>query len=629
VSPERHQKAGHLYHAALEVEPGSRAAFLDGACGGDEELRREAELLLRAHDKGGNYFAEPTLEIAAGLVAERQSLSLAGKSLSHYRVLSLIGAGGMGEVYLAEDMRLGRRLALKLLPASVTNDAERVRRFEQEARAASALNHPNILTIYEIGEVDGCHFIATEYVKGETLRQRMSGKNISLKEALDIIVQIADALSAAHKVGVVHRDIKPENIMIRQDGYIKVLDFGLAKLTERTTTDGRSERGLLPLVSTEPGLVMGTPQYMSPEQVRGIDVDERTDIFSLGIVFYEVLAGRPPFEGSTVSDLIAAILHKEPPPINEAASGVSAALQRIIRRILLKDKEERYQAVEEFLFDIERLQPDEKHLDHHQATLPRLSGRADTQAITETTKAESRAETPKGILVQNINLPGNRTLRIQNALHSIKRHKSAALLTLAALLLVSPAIVYLAYKSSGPSSFNNDSTNQSQGIKTTRIANTGEARSVVISPDGKYVAYTAGDRAKPSIWIKQVTTSNNIQIVPPTSGIYGNLIFPVSGDFIYYNEIGNGLYQVSILGGTSRKIVSTKQFVSSFSLSPDEKKVALLEGPKTLVVVNVDGTERREITKPADYEFFCRLHGHLMEKVLRTLQWITRKDTVL
>lgn len=603
VTPERHQKADHLYHAALEVEPDSRAAFLDDACAGDEELRRAAESMLRAHYKGDNDFEEPTLKLAAGAVAERQSLSLAGKNLSHYRVLSLIGAGGMGEVHLAEDMRLGRRLALKLLPASVTNDAERVHRFEQEARAASALNHPNILTIYDIGEVDGCHFIATEYVKGETLRQRMSGNNISLKDALDIIVQIADALSAAHKVGVVHRDIKPENIMIRQDGYIKVLDFGLAKLTERTTTDGRSERGLLPLVSTEPGLVMGTPQYMSPEQVRGIDVDERTDIFSLGIVFYEVLAGRPPFEGSTVSDLIAAILHKEPPPINESASGVSVELQRIIRRILLKDKEERYQSVEEFLFDIERLKSDEKNLDHHHPTLPRLSGRADTQAITETTKAEARAETPKGILVQSINVPGHRTLRIQNVLHSIKRHKSAALLTLAALFLVSTAIVYLVYRPIRPSSFDNDSTSRSQGIKITRIANTGEALSLAISPDGKYIAYTAGDGAKPSIWIKQVTTSNSIQIVPPIDGIYGNLAFSVSGDFIYYNVVGSGLYQVSILGGTSRKIFSAG-LLSSFSLSPDEKKVALVEAEKTLVVANVDGTDRREIRKPADYELF-------------------------
>jgi eukaryotic-like serine/threonine-protein kinase len=207
VTPERYRKAGHLYHAALEVEPDARAAFLDGACGGDEELRREVESLLTAHDKVGNYFAAPALEVAAGLLADRKNPSMMGQSLSHYRVHSLIGAGGMGEVYLAEDLQLGRKVALKFLPKEFTEDRERVRRFAQEARATSSLNHPNIVTIFEVGEVDGRHFIATEYVDGQTLRERFTGAPLELHEALDVSAQIASALGAAHEAGIVHREL--------------------------------------------------------------------------------------------------------------------------------------------------------------------------------------------------------------------------------------------------------------------------------------------------------------------------------------------------------------------------------------------------------------------------------------
>jgi serine/threonine protein kinase/TolB-like protein len=277
-----------------------------------------------------------------------------GTRLGTYEILSQLGVGGMGEVYLAEDHKLGRKLALKLLPAKFTSDQVLVRRFEQEARAASALNHPNIITIHEIGEAGGRHFIATEFVEGQTLRRRMR-LPLNVREVLDTAVQIASALSAAHGAGIIHRDIKPENVMVRPDGLVKVLDFGLAKLVPRTRQTPDDEASTLPMVNTDSGVVVGTVAYMSPEQARGLDVDARSDIFSLGVALYEMLARRPPFEGQTASDLIASILRTEPPPLADSAPGVPTELERIVSKALRKDRETRYQVIKDLLSDLEDL----------------------------------------------------------------------------------------------------------------------------------------------------------------------------------------------------------------------------------------------------------------------------------
>jgi eukaryotic-like serine/threonine-protein kinase len=355
MSPERYQQASHLYHAALEIEPEARAAFLDRACGADQELRSELDSLLEAHDKAGDYFAAPAMEVAAGLLAEGRSMSLRGRSIGHYRVLSLIGAGGMGEVYLAEDIRLGRKVALKLLPAAFTGNPERVRRFEQEAKAASALNDPNILTIHEIGDIDNCHFIVSEYVEGDTLRRRIKDAKIDLTAALDVAIQVAGALAAAHAAGITHRDIKPENVMIRPDGLVKVLDFGLAKLTEmQSPTD--SQASTLARMSTEAGVVIGTVSYMSPEQARGLKVDHRTDIFSLGVMLYEMVSGRRPFEGETASDIIAAILQNHPPPVGLSGHSAFPEIDTVIRRMIEKDRAARYQSSTDLRAELRGLQ---------------------------------------------------------------------------------------------------------------------------------------------------------------------------------------------------------------------------------------------------------------------------------
>ena len=313
--------------------------------------------MIAADGEAGSLIETPAYAVAAPLIVGEDAQSLLGKSISHFQILSLLGKGGMGEVYAARDTRLDRKVALKLLPAEFTSDADRTRRFEREARAASALNHPNILTIYDIGVDDGRHFITAELVEGVTLRQKLAGHNLSLAEAIEIAVQIASALDAAHSAGIVHRDVKPENVMVRPDGLVKVLDFGLAKLTEwpAATPEVDSQAETIARLSTESGVVMGTASYMSPEQARGLKADHRTDIFSLGVMLYEMIAGRRPFVGATTSETIAAILRDEPTPLTVHLPDAPRELARLVGKALCKDREDRYQTAKDLLLDLKSL----------------------------------------------------------------------------------------------------------------------------------------------------------------------------------------------------------------------------------------------------------------------------------
>ena len=352
MTPERYQQAGDIYLAAQELDPQRRAAFLDEACAGDDALRDEVESLLGSDQEAGDFISASALEILAGELANEE-IPLTGKRLGHYVILSLLGAGGMAEVYLAEDVRLSRKVALKLLPSAFTQDIDSSSRFEQEARTVSALNHPNIVTIYEIGQFDERQYIATELIEGWTLRDRMAA-GMTLQEVLDVGIQVASALTAAHGAGVVHRDIKPENIMLRPDGYVKVLDFGLAKVSDieqHASADGQAAKKF----STAPGIVMGTAGYMSPEQARGQRVDGLTDIFSLGVVLYEMIAGRGPFAAPTMADTITAILATKPTPLRNIVPSIPRALERIVAKALTKSREARYQAVREMLADLKTL----------------------------------------------------------------------------------------------------------------------------------------------------------------------------------------------------------------------------------------------------------------------------------
>jgi serine/threonine-protein kinase len=353
MDSQRWQKIDQLFHSALERQAAERAAFLTQACTGDESLQREVESLIGSHQKSDSFIEAPAADIAAELLSGRETRLTAGQAVGPYKIVSRLGEGGMGEVYLAQDSRLGRQVALKRLPALFTLDPDRVLRFEQEARAISALNHPNIVTIHEIGKSNSLHFLATEFINGQTLRQHMFSARMKLDEVLDIAGQIAAALAAAHAAGIVHRDIKPENIMLRQDRIVKVLDFGLAKLASRDMAV-ESHLGTSATVKTNPGLVMGTVQYMSPEQARGKDVDARTDIWSLGVVLYEMTTGRVPFEGETTSHVLVSLMESKPIPIKRY-SQVPVQLERIVSKALRKNRDERYQTAGDLAFDLRGL----------------------------------------------------------------------------------------------------------------------------------------------------------------------------------------------------------------------------------------------------------------------------------
>ena len=354
-SSDRWQRLEALFYAALELKPEARADFLDQKCAGDAELRKEIEALLNSSEKQMDSLHEPVFEAAHRMMVEdRRQLTAPGTQLAHYKIISALGAGGMGEVYLAEDTRLRRKVALKMLAPELTRDERGFRRFEHEAHAASALNHPNILTIYEFGQANGLHFIASEYIEGATLRQKTFTGRLELNVTVDIAIQIASALAAAHESGIVHRDIKPDNVIVRNDGIVKVLDFGIAKLGERRAGSTVHRSGMTVTSSiSEPGMVMGTARYMSPEQARGLEVDARSDIFSLGSVIYELVTGRPAFEGPTSSDVIAEILKTDPPPPVEFAPEVPPEIERILGKALRKDRETRYQAVKDLLIDLQ------------------------------------------------------------------------------------------------------------------------------------------------------------------------------------------------------------------------------------------------------------------------------------
>jgi serine/threonine protein kinase/Tfp pilus assembly protein PilF len=352
MKAERWKQVNDLFQSAVERAPGERAAFLDEACHGDEGLRREVGSLLTSYERSENFIELPAFQVAPELVTNDRTGALIGKLIGHYRIESLVGVGGMGEVYLARDERLGRKAALKLLPDSLTIDETQLSRFKNEARTASALNHPNILTVYEIGAEGNVQFIATEFIEGVTLRVALAAERMSAHNAVEIAVQVASALAAAHDAGVVHRDIKPENIMLRPDGYVKVLDFGIAKLTEQRPASDDHRVETTTLLQTRPGLVLGTAHYMSPEQVRGQKVDARSDIWSLGVVLYEMVTGSPPFRGETPSDCIAAILTAEPAPSSSISPDVPAKLESILQKALRKNTDERYQTIKEILAEL-------------------------------------------------------------------------------------------------------------------------------------------------------------------------------------------------------------------------------------------------------------------------------------
>src|SRR5215213_3323712 len=597
MTPERWQQVKEIFNSAITYRPEERGLFISRACSGDDELRSEVESLIASHEQSGNFIDRPAFEAAASLLVNEKAELNPGQTIGSYEVISFISRGGMGEVYLAEDKRLGRKVALKLLPASFTTDEDRLRRFEQEARAASALNHPNIITIYEIREAAGSHVIATEFVEGETLRHRLSRSALTLSETLNIAIQVADALSAAHKAGIIHRDIKPENIMLRPDGYVKVLDFGLAKLSEQATPAVAAEAPTIQ-VRTGSGIVIGTAGYMSPEQARGLGVDHRSDIFSLGAVIYEMLARRKPFEGDTPSDTLAAILKTEPPPLARVVHGVPSELVRIVNKSLRKDREERYQVVKDMWLDLKALKQELEFQD-----------KLDRSVATEGDGI--RAGEPTDLL------SGPRQTAARSAISNIsasisieiKRHKVGAALALLGVLLIVGAGgfgVYQWLNRAAPVAHFSD-------VKLTQLTNSGNAIDATISPDGKYIVYVLSDRSAQSLYIRQVSTANDKEIVPPAPVGYFGITFSPDGTELFYaikqNLDPGTLYRIPVLGGIPVKVL--EKIDGPVSFSPDGKQFVFLRGnypnpnESALVIANVDGSgERNLVVKKMPERFY-------------------------
>jgi len=423
MEPQRWQEIDGIFAAALERDAAERPAFLDVACGDDAQLRAEVEALL-AH-AGQESMADGQAPDEATLLLGKERLrGLIGANIGPYEIVKLLGAGGMGKVYLAHDKRLNRRVAIKLLSHYRAGAAERIRRFRKEAFAASALNHPNILTIYEIGDFEGQDLIATEFIDGVTLRARL-GRELPVSTGLEIAIQVASALAAAHEAGIVHRDIKPENVMIRADGLVKVLDFGIAKAIQ--PDDGEDQDR----VETKPGSVIGTAPYMSPEQATGLPVDVRTDIWSLGVILYEMVSGRLPFAGETAAETISLILQKQPAPLARYAHDVPPELERIIRKALTKDREERYQTAKDMLIDLRNL----KHKRAVDAEIERAVA-PELRPLGPRSSAESAPATVSAAVVATT--PSNPVPAISSAeyvISGIKQHKLAASLALVVLTI--------------------------------------------------------------------------------------------------------------------------------------------------------------------------------------------------
>ena len=537
------------------------------------------------------------------------------RKLGRYEIRSSLGTGGMGEVYLALDSQLNRTIALKILPADIASNEERMSRFVQEAKAAAALNHPHIAHIYEIGEAEGVNFIAMEFVEGETLREKIHNEKAELKQLLKWLAQVADGLTKAHAAGIVHRDLKPDNIMISLDGYAKILDFGLAKLVEpqkiqSTNADELNEAAtaMMPQPLSTPGMIMGTVGYMSPEQAQGKKkIDQRSDIFSFGCVLYEAATGRQPFGGDSIVDTLHKIIYAPAPPIRDFYADPPNDLQRIVRRCLAKDPEERYQTIKDVAIELKELRREmTSEAELHQSVSPPTQNISNASSINAPTSFASSV----GQAVETKESTAARSISSAEYLAGeINRRKKLVGVVALALLLAIGGIGFGLYK------FWGKADKPPQAIKIERLTTNGKSTTAAISPDGKYVVYSIDEGGGQSLWVRQVTASSNVQIIPPAEDVYyWGLTFTPDSNYINFakvqfeKNVGWGLYQMPVLGGTQKKLIT--QAEGGVSYSPDGKQFAFVreEYPSaeesSLLIANSDGTGERILASRKKPETF-------------------------
>ncbi len=606
MDSKRLRQIEEIYNAILDAAPDDRKSFLSERCGDDDDLRSEVESLLSFENTSDNFIDESPGPLAAEMFSGRKDqASRVGEMLGHYRIVSKIGAGGMGEVYLAEDTKLGRKVAIKFLNKEFSKDENKLNRFIREAKAASALNHPNILTVYEIGESDDANYIVTEWIDGKTVREHLAKwESPPLNMILKIAEQVAEALSAAHLAGITHRDIKPENVMIRKDGYAKVLDFGLAKLTEKPTETSSPEEATRIQVNTTPGMIMGTVSYMSPEQTRGKETDPRTDLWSLGVVLYEMVTRNLPFSGETMSDTIAAILTKEPLPLTQ----IPPELERILLKALAKKRDERYQTAADMMADLKALRRDCETSGEIEYLTPSSATGVSTSE-NELTRAHDGANT--GQTTKN----GTPTKDEQYQTLSIEieklrsRYRTAVIAVIGVLLIGS--LGYLGYRFLKPVRLVETAFN-----KTTfeKIPISGNVELTEISPDKRYLAYVERKNSNETrLVLRQMENGAEKEILPMGISFVRDIKFSPDGNYFYYAfetmesaDLLVNVFRIPLLGGEPEKVVDNIR--RNFSLSQDGKKIAFVRNETSpfeskIVVRDLRSMEEHFLISAKDREF--------------------------